>query len=88
MATFRKGNYVADLGAMVVTGLGKKNQILFSPGGGTVDCGKESCSGRSLLTFCKFEIEVCFSFRWKPYGCNQQTGQHGAGQDQTEVSAL
>lgn len=23
MATFRKGNYVADLGAMVVTGLGK-----------------------------------------------------------------
>lgn len=28
MATFRKGNYVADLGAMVVTGLGK-NRILF-----------------------------------------------------------
>lgn len=28
VATFRKGNYVADLGAMVVTGLGK-NQILF-----------------------------------------------------------
>lgn len=26
MATFRKGNYVADLGAMVVTGLGKKNK--------------------------------------------------------------
>lgn len=23
VATFRKGNYVADLGAMVVTGLGK-----------------------------------------------------------------
>lgn len=23
MATFRKGNYVADLGAMVVTGLGE-----------------------------------------------------------------
>jgi len=23
IATFRKGNYVADLGAMVVTGLGK-----------------------------------------------------------------
>lgn len=36
MATFRKGNYVADLGAMVVTGLGKKYQIHFSPGGGTV----------------------------------------------------
>lgn len=28
VATFRKGNYVADLGAMVVTGLGK-NQIRF-----------------------------------------------------------
>lgn len=28
VATFRKGNYVADLGAMVVTGLGK-NQIIF-----------------------------------------------------------
>ena len=24
VATFRKGNYVADLGAMVVTGLGKR----------------------------------------------------------------
>uniref|UniRef100_A0A8C1ZP22 Lysine-specific histone demethylase n=1 Tax=Cyprinus carpio TaxID=7962 RepID=A0A8C1ZP22_CYPCA len=33
VATFRKGNYVADLGAMVVTGLGKKYQILISPGG-------------------------------------------------------
>lgn len=28
VATFRKGNYVADLGAMVVTGLGE-NWILF-----------------------------------------------------------
>lgn len=37
MATFRKGNYVADLGAMVVTGLGKNySEILLSPGGGTV----------------------------------------------------
>ena len=26
MATFRKGNYVADLGALVVTGLGKQNK--------------------------------------------------------------
>lgn len=26
MATFRKGNYVADLGAMVVTGLGKSQE--------------------------------------------------------------
>lgn len=26
VATFRKGNYVADLGAMVVTGLGKMLQ--------------------------------------------------------------
>lgn len=25
IATFRKGNYVADLGAMVVTGLGKQS---------------------------------------------------------------
>lgn len=43
MATFRKGNYVADLGAMVVTGLGKNDKILFSPGGGTVDHVKDSC---------------------------------------------
>ncbi len=42
MATFRKGNYVADLGAMVVTGLGKNDQILFSPGGGSVDHVKDS----------------------------------------------
>lgn len=28
MATFRKGNYVADLGAMVVTGLGKSQMFL------------------------------------------------------------
>uniref|UniRef100_A0A673MF77 Lysine-specific histone demethylase n=1 Tax=Sinocyclocheilus rhinocerous TaxID=307959 RepID=A0A673MF77_9TELE len=41
VATFRKGNYVADLGAMVVTGLGKKLQILFSPGGGTVPKEKD-----------------------------------------------
>lgn len=27
IATFRKGNYVADLGAMVVTGLGKQIQL-------------------------------------------------------------
>lgn len=27
MATFRKGNYVADLGAMVVTGLGKSQKV-------------------------------------------------------------
>ena len=27
VATFRKGNYVADLGAMVVTGLGKLNNL-------------------------------------------------------------
>lgn len=29
MATFRKGNYVADLGAMVVTGLGERLQFFF-----------------------------------------------------------
>lgn len=29
MATFRKGNYVADLGAMVVTGLGKIQMVLY-----------------------------------------------------------
>lgn len=29
MATFRKGNYVADLGAMVVTGLGKNLACVF-----------------------------------------------------------
>lgn len=57
MATFRKGNYVADLGAMVVTGLGKKNQILFSPGGGTVDYGKEACSGRSLRLFASLKLK-------------------------------
>ena len=27
IATFRKGNYVADLGAMVVTGLGKTSRL-------------------------------------------------------------
>lgn len=36
----------------------------------------------------QFEMVMHISFRWKPYGCGQQTGQHGAGQDQTEVSAL
>lgn len=30
MATFRKGNYVADLGAMVVTGLGKSQKVSVS----------------------------------------------------------
>lgn len=35
MATFRKGNYVADLGAMVVTGLGKI-QIFSFPSERTV----------------------------------------------------
>lgn len=29
VATFRKGNYVADLGAMVVTGLGKIQMVLY-----------------------------------------------------------
>jgi len=48
VATFRKGNYVADLGAMVVTGLGKKYQIHFSPGSGTIDHGRES--------FCSFTL--------------------------------
>jgi len=46
VATFRKGNYVADLGAMVVTGLGKKYQIHFSPGSGTIDYRRVICSFR------------------------------------------
>ena len=29
IATFRKGNYVADLGAMVVTGLGRCTSLLL-----------------------------------------------------------
>ena len=36
VATFRKGNYVADLGAMVVTGLGEFFQIKSS---GEENCG-------------------------------------------------
>ena len=30
MATFRKGQYIADLGAMVLTGLGKHCKKFFS----------------------------------------------------------
>lgn len=61
MATFRKGNYVADLGAMVVTGLGKKYQIHFSPGSGTVDHGKESYVHSDFLQ--QFEIESVHLFQ-------------------------
>lgn len=35
VATFRKGNYVADLGAMVVTGLGKSLILNFFSNGFT-----------------------------------------------------
>ncbi len=60
MATFRKGNYVADLGAMVVTGLGKNDQILFSPGGGTVDHEKDS------YVQADFSVQrFCNSLKWK-----------------------
>lgn len=58
MATFRKGNYVADLGAMVVTGLGKRDQIPFSPGGGTVDHVKESYVQAEVLHECEMEMYV------------------------------
>lgn len=59
VATFRKGNYVADLGAMVVTGLGKKYQILISPGGGTIDHERESHVLAAFLKLLQqFETDV------------------------------
>lgn len=52
VATFRKGNYVADLGAMVVTGLGKSgSKVNTSPRQG----GRRRSDGVSLPLFVRRE---------------------------------
>lgn len=56
VATFRKGNYVADLGAMVVTGLGEFFKLKKT--------GEENWGARC----CKCEILMLFSLMTKIIG--------------------
>lgn len=67
VATFRKGNYVADLGAMVVTGLGEFLKIKQN--------GEENCGtrGTKLFTFMA-KITGCF-YLWKVGGLVQPLWQ-------------
>ena len=104
VATFRKGNYVADLGAMVVTGLGKEppwqhdaGHLITSDVACHCICSPPEGAIRhvdhAFPAISPVGLPLAFTYtlalrRWKPHGCGQQAGQHGAGQDQTEVPTL